>query len=199
MIFKTIVADPPWKYTKNPPARTGGGVSAEHQYQTMTTEEIAALPVAALAAADAHLYMWVTNPVMLGMRPTIMGRLSPPDVARAWGFEPKAMITWIKTARSTGEATRGGMGWYFRGATEHLIFAVRGGLPIPADKRLPNVFYAEKTKHSKKPKELFDIVEDVSPGPYLEMFAREERPGWCLWGDQAPNSIDTSNSMLFAA
>lgn len=187
--YRTIVADPPWKYTQKPTERTGGGITAEHQYPTMTTEQIAGLNVPGLAADDAHLYMWVTNPVMLGMRPTIMGRLSAPDLVRAWGFEPKALITWVKTSKATGNATRGGMGWYYRGATEHVIFATRGNAPIPAAVREPNVFQAIKGRHSAKPPEFMEIVERVSPMPGVELFARAPRAGWDVWGNEVESGV----------
>jgi hypothetical protein len=76
--YRTIVADPPWRYTKEPTERTGGGASAEHQYATMATEEIAALPVAGMADDQAHLYLWVTNPVLLGGRRSIRGQVDKP-------------------------------------------------------------------------------------------------------------------------
>lgn len=178
MRYGTIVADPPWRYTQSPSERTGAGVSAEHHYDTLTTDDIAALDIAARAARDAHLYLWVTNPVLLGMRPTIMGRTAPADVARAWGFEPKALLTWVK-----GDGS--GMGWFFRGDTEHVIFAVRGEAPIPANRRLSNVFYAPRSRHSAKPDSFLDRVEQVSPGPFLELFARRARFGWDFWGDES--------------
>jgi len=177
--YRTIVADPPWRYTQKPTERTGAGVSAEHVYTTMTTEQIAALPIGDLAADDAHLYMWVTNPVLLGMRPTIMGELSPPDIARAWGFEPAALLTWIKSESGAG------MGWYFRGDTEHVIFAVRGDAAIDGADRISNVFRGQRGAHSAKPDSFLDRVESVSPGPYVECFARRARFGWDYWGDQS--------------
>lgn len=193
--FRTIIADPPWRYTQNPTERTGGGVSAEHQYPTMKTEELAALPISQLATADAHCYIWVTNPVLLGMRPTIMGRMSAPDVVRAWGFEPKALITWVKTTKK-GELNRGGMGWYFRGATEHIIFGVKGNLPVPPEDRLPNVLFSPRSSHSSKPDDLAELAERVSPGPYVELFARRRRDGWSAWGNEAPESIELPSSNI---
>jgi N6-adenosine-specific RNA methylase IME4 len=141
--------------------------------------------------------MWVTNPVMLGMRPTIMGRLSAPDLVRSWGFEPKTIITWMKTTQQ-GNVTRGGMGWYFRGATEHVIFAVRGNLPIPAEFREPNVVFAQRGSHSVKPFEFFALVERVSPAPRLELFARSERDGWDHWGNElVPTGLELVKETLW--
>lgn len=179
--YRTIVADPPWRYTSNPvELRSGGnGRSAEHHYSTMTTDDMAQLDVAALAETDAHLYVWVTNPMILGSRPTVRGSLDPVALVRAWGFDPKAILTWIK-----GEGG-GGPGWYFRGDTEHVIFAVRGNLPIPAAKRMSNVFRGRRGGHSEKPDSFLDKVEVVSPGPYLELFARRARFGWDYYGDES--------------
>jgi N6-adenosine-specific RNA methylase IME4 len=181
--FTTIVADPPWRYQNN---NTMKHTTAEAHYPTMRTEAMAEIDVASWATPSAHLYMWVTNPMMLDQRPTIRGALTPLDLVRAWGFEPKSLLTWVKTNKG-GDAHRGGMGWYFRGATEHVIFAVRGDLGIAAAKRLPNVFFAPKQAHSVKPEVLYEIVEGVSPGPYLEMFARRRRSGWSSWGNEVPN------------
>lgn len=174
--YRTIVADPPWRYQKD---NRMGVNTAEAHYDTMTTEAIADLPVPSLAADSAHLYMWVTNPVMLGMRQSIMGALTPSDIVREWGFEPKALLTWIKSESGAG------MGFYFRGDTEHVLFAVRGKAPIAAEIRESNVFRGSRGHHSAKPDSFLDLVERVSPGPYVELFARRARFGWDYWGDQS--------------
>lgn len=176
--FKTLIVDPPWRYQK----KTEMGIrTAEAYYPTMTTDEMVNIDVGRAAEDDAHLYVWVTNPLLLGMRPTIRGHKSPVELVRAWGFEPKSLITWVKTTKS-GSPTRGGMGWYFRGATEHVIFAVKGNLPIPPELRQENVIMAPKGDHSAKPDALYEIVERVSPGPYAELFARKPRDGWFSTG-----------------
>jgi N6-adenosine-specific RNA methylase IME4 len=142
----------------------------------MTNEELAALPVAALADDEAHLYLWTTNPRLVG---DYKGRrdVTPFDIAEAWGFRPVTLLTWVKPGR-------GGTGWYFRGRTEHVIFATRGKLGIPPHLREPNVFTAKRNGHSTKPVEFFDMVQRVSPGPYVELFARQPRMGWDVWGDE---------------
>ena len=172
MRYRTIVADPPWRYgeaRKHP-------TSAEGQYPTMGASEIAAVPVAELSENDAHLYMWVTNPVLTEQR-----WIGPNacQIARSWGFEPKALLTWIKSEHGAG------MGFFFRGDTEHVLFAVRGQLPIPASRRISNVFRGQRGAHSQKPEAFLDLVESVSPGPYLELFARRQRLGWDTWGNEA--------------
>lgn len=183
--FGTIVADPPWRYTQRPTAATGRGASAEHYYPTMRAEEVRDLPVARLAADQAHLYLWVTNPVLLGLRPYIRGEIPVVDIVRAWGFEPVTILTWVKSTKA-GAIAGGGLGFYFRGATEHVLFATRGGLGIPAAIRQPNAFLARRGEHSAKPPCLQETAELVSPGPRLELFARRPRPGWSAWGDEAP-------------
>jgi N6-adenosine-specific RNA methylase IME4 len=186
--WTVIAADPPWLYQKDPGAKGDGeGASgiAERAYPTMSNEEIAALPVESLAADVAHLFMWVTNPGMFGGR---FSDLHPAGIAKAWGFEYRTMLTWVKTVAG-GRPDRGGMGWYFRGATEHVLYATRGAAAIPAALREPNVFLAAKGKHSAKPPAFYALVDRVIPeGRRLEMFARKGRPGWTVWGNEADGS-----------
>lgn len=186
--WTVIAADPPWLYQKDPGGKgdgTGPRVTAETKYPTMTNEEIAALDVAAVAADDAHLFMWVTNPGMFGGR---FSDLTPAGIAEAWGFEYRTMLTWVKTV-SGARIDRGGMGWYFRGATEHVLYATRGRASIPSVLREPNVFLAAKGKHSAKPPAFYAMVDRVIPeGARLEMFARRPRPGWTVWGNEADGS-----------
>jgi N6-adenosine-specific RNA methylase IME4 len=175
--YSTIVADPPWQYTATPTTHRGGRRNtAETQYATMTNREIAALPIRELANENAHLYLWVTNPRLYAGRGT--DDLSTHAIVEAWGFQYVTMLTWVKTGAP-------GLGWYFRGATEHVIFAVRGNAPILSDKRQSNVFTAPRAGHSEKPDLFIDLVEQVSPGPYLELFARRARFGWDYWGDES--------------
>ena len=157
--FRTIVADPPWQYGNK---ATRG--AAEDHYSTMTLDEICELEVN--AADDAHLYLWTTN-----------GFLNEAfDVVDAWGFAYKTCLTWVKPQI--------GLGNYFRGATEHILFGVRGNLPVE-DRNLRNWFEAPRGKHSAKPDLFYDLVEKASPEPRLEMFARRRRFGWETWGDEA--------------
>lgn len=179
--YSTIVADPPWMYQKRPGSKGGGAGApgiAEALYGTMTNEEIAALPVARLAATDAHLFIWVTNPGMFGGR---FSTTTPAEIAHAWGFEYRTMLTWVKVGDSK-EPIGGGMGWYFRGCTEHVLYATRGRASIAAEVREPNVLMARRSGHSEKPAAFLDLVERVSPGPYVELFARAPRLGWDSWG-----------------
>lgn len=180
--FSTIVADPPWKYQDRIHAARVRGVKvaeygmgadkirgrrgAEGYYPVMTTVEISALPVRAVAATDAHLYCWCTNAFVEQAH----------AVARQWGFEPRTILTWVKPGI--------GMGHYFRNNTEQVVFATRGRLPV-LRRNCPTSFAAPKSrKHSEKPTAFFDIVESMSPGPYLELFARTTRLGWTAWGNE---------------
>lgn len=159
--FSVVVADPPWAYDR-------GDIrgAAEHHYDTMTFEEIAAYLRPEQFADDCHLYLWVTNPHM----PYVW------DIPRAWGFDYKTMLTWVKPQIGTGH--------YFRGATEHVLFCARGNLPMK-DLGVRNWFEADRTDHSAKPQSFYELVERASPGPYAELFSRTPRDGWVAFGDEA--------------
>ena len=169
--FGAIVADPPWRYNDST-IRT----AAAHQYDTMTLDDIAALPVASIAAEQAHLWMWITTPFLIGPE-----RESLFAIIDAWGFEPKGMLTWGKLNPS-GVGVFYGIGRWLRGSTEHVIFAVRGNAKL---KRAPHsLLLSPRHEHSRKPAEFLSIVERCSPGPYLEMFARQDRARWTSWGNE---------------
>ncbi len=222
MHYHTIVADPPWQYNNTLAMGDGVKRSAMSQYSTLALDQVktflidtssaairfgehgarwSATPLWKLIKADAHLWLWVTNPFLLDG--------SGAAVCRAWGFEPKALVTWTKgrvglaldrvnghaigaTARITENM---GMGRYTRGVTEHLIFATRGkAQKLVKDKGVTNWFLAPSGQHSEKPDEAYTKIERVSPGPYLDIFARKFRPGWDAIGDELPvTGIDPSN------
>ena len=148
--------------------------------------EIAALPVASLASDSAHLYLWVTNPRLFAEERDYLG---PIEMLRGWGFRYVTMLTWHKLGSP-------GLGWYFRGDTEHVLFGVRGTTPIPPELRLSNHFAAARKEHSAKPARFYEIVEQVSPEPRLEMFARRRRVGWDVWGNEAPEFGSTQVPMF---
>jgi N6-adenosine-specific RNA methylase IME4 len=175
--YATIVADPPWADRRKgnvAPTRVGRELrdrSIRAQYQTMTPGEIADLPIASLAADDAHLYLWTTN-------------LDLPDafgILAKWGFRYNTLVTWVKTGHL-------GMGYHWRGMTEHMLFGVRGKLRTQ-DRGLRNHFTAAKAGHSVKPEASYALIERASPGPYLELFARQRREGWHAWGDEVAADI----------
>lgn len=170
--WRTILADPAWEYGDS---LSGPGRGAGKHYDCLSVEAICALPVDEAAAARAHLYVCVTNAhIEDGYR-----------VVRAWGFEPKTLITWVKTARD--HSVRLGMGRYLRNATEQVIVAARGRPMLqPLVRNRHNVIFAPRAEHSAKPDELYELVEAVSPGPRLELFSRRRREGWQGWGREHP-------------
>jgi N6-adenosine-specific RNA methylase IME4 len=161
-VFSTLVADPPWAYERDHLAHRA---AAADQYNVMPLDEIIALPVAGMAAEAAHLYVWTTNAFMVEAH----------AVARAWGFEQKTILTWTKPSI--------GLGDYYRNSTEHLLFCTRGSLPVRRHD-VPTHFEAPRGRHSEKPARLYEIVESMSPGPYVELFARKPRAGWTCWGNE---------------
>jgi len=174
--YSTILADPPWQFTN----RTGK-VAPEHRrlsrYTTLTLAEICEIPVADAAADQSHLYLWVPNALL-------------PDglaVMRAWGFTYKTNIVWHKVRKDGGPDGRG-VGFYFRNTTELILFGIKGKIRTLAPGRSQvNIIKSMKQEHSRKPDEQYRIIEECSPGPYLELFARGKRKGWTLWGDQSEN------------
>jgi N6-adenosine-specific RNA methylase IME4 len=171
--YGTVMADPPWQFSN----RTGK-VAPEHgrlrRYATMTLDEICLLPVADRMAPKAHLYLWTPNAMV-------------PDALRAmsaWGFAYKTTLTWFKIRRDGGPDGRG-VGFYFRNVTEQILFGVRGSMrTLAPGRRQVNLLATRKREHSRKPDEIYDIVEACSPGPYLELFARTQRTGWDQFGDE---------------
>lgn len=171
--YRTVLADPPWRFIN----RTGK-VAPEHRrlsrYETMTTDEICSLPVSRIVAGQSHLYLWVPNALVGdGLK-----------VLSAWGFTYKSNLVWHKVRKDGGSDGRG-VGFYFRNVTELVLFGVRGSLrTLEAGRRQVNLLATRKREHSRKPDELYEIVEACSPGPYLELFARYPRAGWSVWGDE---------------
>lgn len=176
--FGTIVADPPWRFTN----RTGK-VAPEHRrlsrYDTMSIAEIAALPVREIAAGRSHCYLWTPNALV-------------PDALKvldAWGFTYKTIFVWHKVRKDGGSDGRG-VGFYFRNVTETILFGVRGNLrTFQPGRRQVNLLATRKREHSRKPDEMYGIVEACSPGPFLEMFARYPQPGWSAWGEEAAPDV----------
>ena len=173
--FKTILADPPWQFQN----RTGK-VAPEHKrlarYGTMVLDDIKALPVPDAAADTAHLYLWVPNALL----PEGL------EVMKAWGFSYKSNLIWQKVRKDGGPDGRG-VGFYFRNVTEVILFGVRGknARTLAPGRSQVNIISTRKREHSRKPDEQFALIESCSPGPYLELFARGQRKGWALWGNQA--------------
>lgn len=181
-LFQTIVADPPWPYespgghlTSSPNHRPNsfgtGAPDSRGRYGAMSIADLCALNPP--ADENAHLFLWTTNFFMVEAH----------EIARAWGFVPKTICTWGKIQPDGRPSMKTGN--YFRGATEHVIFAVRGRLPFPTEHPTPTLWLWPRLAHSEKPDAFYDLVERVSPGPYLELFARRARFGWDYWGDES--------------
>lgn len=160
--FRVIVADPPWPYEARADDPTQRG---QITYPPMPIEKICALPVGEMAHPDGCvLWLWTTNAFMEQAF----------VVLRAWGFEPKTILTWVKD--------RIGAGHYLRNTTEHCILAVRGKKPVCLVTNQRSDIRGEVREHSRKPESFYDLVESLCPGSKVEMFAREVRPGWEPWG-----------------
>lgn len=174
--FKTILADPPWQF-KN---RTGK-VAPEHKrlnrYPTLSLKEICEIPVHLSIEEPAHLYLWVPNALLQeGL-----------EVLKAWGFNYKTNLIWHKVRKDGGPDGRG-VGFYFRNTTEIILFGIRGSMrTLAPGRRQVNIIRSMKREHSRKPEEQYDLIENCSPGPYLELFSRGKRESWTAWGNQADN------------
>lgn len=179
--FQTILADPPWQFEN----RTGK-MAPEHKrlsrYPTLGLEDIKAIRVADAAAEPAHLYLWVPNALLAeGL-----------EVMKAWGFTYKTNLVWYKIRKDGGPDGRG-VGFYFRNVTELVLFGIRGknARTLSPGRSQVNIIASQKREHSRKPDELYGLIEACSPGPYLELFARGNRPGWQQWGNQVDDYSPT--------
>lgn len=157
--YRTIVVDPPWRF-----ATAATKADARKHYSTMTVDDLCAMPVASLCAPDAHLWLWAVNGLMEDAY----------RIVRAWGFTPLTLVTWCKPGP--------GVGHYLRNNTEHIIFASCGKPMTPDEKPLSTWFVWPRGAHSVKPAGAGDLIEQVSPGPYVELFCRQPRMGWDGWG-----------------
>jgi len=171
--FHCIVADPPWQLDTGPDMMHGTGERGHDDlsYTQMSVETICALDVPRVAAPNAHLYLWTTNRYVEAAY----------DVARAWKFQPSALLVWCKAPRGIG------LGDTFRQTAEFILFARRGKLPA---RRIVERTWFEwpRGAHSVKPAAFYDLVESVTPAPYLDLFSRRARPNWTTWGAEAPSN-----------
>jgi N6-adenosine-specific RNA methylase IME4 len=168
-----ILADPPWKFVTR--SERGEGRSANQHYRTDALDLIKALPVAQLAAPDAVLCMWIVDWCL----PQAL------EVIKAWGFEHKTTaFTWAKLNES-GEGWHMGQGYWTRANPEDCWLATCGNPKrLYADVR--QLIVAPVAEHSRKPNEIYERIERLVEGPYLELYARCERKGWMSWGDELP-------------
>ena len=178
--FGTVMADPPWLFNNST-----GKMAPEHKrlfrYQTMTNEEIMSMPINEVTLPKSHLYLWVPNALIeTGL-----------EVMKRWGFTYKTNIVWYKI-RKDGGPDRRGVGFYFRNVTELLLFGVKGNIrTLGPGRSMPNIITSQKREHSRKPDEVYDVVEKCSEGPYLELFARHSRKNWVSWGNQVDSKSDS--------
>ena len=164
--YPCMLLDPAW-----PMQQKTGSRGAGRHYPLLTLDQIKSLPVASLADPDSsHCWLWVTNAALrYGY-----------EVLEAWGFTPMSILTWVKP--------RYGLGQYIRNASEHILLGVRGNAPAMFHGQ-SSWFMAPLQRHSEKPQEIYDIIERISPGPRLELFARKRRHGWDAWGLDVPSDI----------
>lgn len=172
--FRTVLADPPWRFNN----RTGK-VAPEHRrlhrYHTLHWQEVADLweKIALVTTRPAHLYLWTPNALL----EQALG------VMAAWGFDYVSNLIWYKVRKDGGPDGRG-VGFYFRNVTEMLLFGTAGKLrTLAPGRRQVNLLPVQKDMHSYKPEQFYDLIEQCSPGPYLELFARLPRDGWTQVGD----------------
>ena len=172
--YRTIVADPPWPIGDFPANLHAQGMGTTPcPYPTMALEDIAALSVRDFAAVEAHLYLWTINAYVEQSY----------AIARAWGFKPVKLLVWCKAPKGRG------LGGTFGSATEYVLFCRRGSL-ASTSRVERNWWEWPRGAHSAKPEAFLDIVERVSPGPYLELFARRARFGWDYAGDGSLGTVE---------
>jgi N6-adenosine-specific RNA methylase IME4 len=194
--FGTIVADPPWAFTfstrKSEAGNNGWRGSTDRHYANLSMRQLRDLPIPDVAADDCVLWLWAVNAMLDDAC----------NLLKHWGFDYKNTLTWAKTASHGGPAV--GMGFWMRGATEHLLLGVKGK-PKPLRRNQPTWFaaadpdwrdpvfsgalYEPPGRHSAKPDRAYEVIETLTPGPYLDVFARRQRDGWTCWGDEAPSII----------
>lgn len=162
--FACIYADPPWQY-----GNQGTRAATDNHYATMTVDEVCALPIGDIAAENAHLHLWTTNAFLFDAK----------RVMEAWGFTYKSCFVWVKPQM--------GIGNYWRVSHEFLLFGIRGKCPFLARDAM-SWASLPRGRHSSKPHEIRKLIERVSPGPRIELFAREVFEGWSAWGNQAQRS-----------
>jgi len=163
-LYKALLIDPPWDIQQK------GNYGAVKHYNLMSLEQIKNMPIADLTEKDAHVWLWVTNATLRhGF-----------DVLEAWGFTPRSVMTWVKP--------RFTLGVYLRNATEHVLLGTRGKAPI-LFRSQPSWGFFPLQDHSHKPEEFYEIIKRCSPGPYLELFARRNHPGFDAWGNEILSDI----------
>lgn len=166
-----LIADPPWKFSDRLP---GKGRGAAKHYDVLDLDGIKNFPLPELAD-DCYLFMWRVSAMVEEAY----------EVVRAWGFTPKAEIVWDKKTKTGKEHF--GMGHHVRASHESCIIAVRGRPKVKV-RNVRSTFDGPVSRHSAKPDEFYELVEELCHGPYVELFARRERPGWVCYGNELDNA-----------
>lgn len=176
-VYRVLVADPPWRFGDSLP---GGGRGAAKKYPCLTTQQIEAFQIPTMAD-DSLLFLW-----RVAAMPWDALR-----VAKAWGFEPKSEIVWVKGGVVGGKLKpRLGMGRYVRNCHETALICTRGrGLDLIKSHAVPSVILAPRGEHSTKPDEFYDLVDSLVEGPVAELFARRQRPGWDCYGNNVAGHV----------
>jgi N6-adenosine-specific RNA methylase IME4 len=173
--FGCIYADPPWLYDNQ-----GTRAATGNHYDGLTVEQLCELPVKRLAADDAHLHLWTTNGFLFDCK----------RIMDAWGFEFRSSLVWVKPQM--------GIGNYWRNSHEFLLTAIRGDAKRFNDHSLMSWLQCDRGAHSAKPEQVRSFIQRASPGPYLEMFARQQPEGWSAWGNQIERNLFTQPLALAA-
>jgi N6-adenosine-specific RNA methylase IME4 len=168
--FGTIYADPPWAYS-NQATRA----STNKHYPTLSPKEIAEFPISELTTEKAHLHLWTTNAFLFEC----------PKIIEAWGFEYKGVFIWVKPQM--------GIGNYWRVSHEFLLLGVKGGLTFQDHSHM-SWLIEDRTKHSSKPESVAQLIEKVSPSPYIELFGRRPRVGWVVYGNEIEKTLFTEEA-----
>jgi len=170
--YKTIVVDPPWPQRKTGARKSRPNQKQNLDYPTMSLSEISALPILSISEENSVLFLWVTQKFL----PQSF------EIMKGWGFRYQRVITWDK---QNGMCLFG-----FHHRTEFCLFGYRGQInAFPKRKAIPTVFFAKSERHSAKPDCFYDMVS-VFGSPYLDVFARKERAGWDVFGNEVESSIE---------
>lgn len=169
--YGVILADPPWRFLNY--SAKGEVKNPVSHYDCMDLDALKALPVNHLAADDCALFMWACAPML----PEAI------DLMAAWGFAFKSAGAWAKQS-STGQKWAFGTGYCFRSASEFFLLGTRGKPPVRS-RSIRNLIVAPVREHSRKPDDLHNMAEQLYDGPHCELFARQQRPGWDVWGNQS--------------
>lgn len=187
--YRVILADPPWPYSNiNGKVLGASQGPPDSHYKTMSINDICALPVGKIAEKNSALFLWTTGPKLDCAFP----------VLKAWGFRYATVVfAWVKTVWGPSGKPAMGMGFYTRTSVELVLLGIKGkmwGTRKPGT--IAQVIAAPRREHSRKPEEIYERIEALFDGPYIELFARSQRPGWGTWGNETGKFSDPKGSVL---